>query len=139
MNPTAKSWPIGAHTPAILLVDDDPFHSQVRTAALEAVYPRVVRAAGAAEAFILADKPEFARDLALVIVGLNMPWLSGPAFVTELAHRVVDVPVLVLCREDEDSHDYEADNVHLLSASASMGEMLRTAREILTTPIRQIA
>lgn len=139
MNPTSKPWPIGTRTPAILLVDDDPFHSQVRTAALESVYPRIVRAAGAAEAFILVDKPEFARDLALVIVGLNMPWLSGPAFVTELAHRVVDVPVLVLCRENEASHNYEADNIHLLPASASMEEMLRTARGILTTPIRQIA
>ncbi len=139
MNPTSKPWPIGAHTPAILLVDDDPFHSQVRMAALESVYPRIVRAAGAAEAFILADNPEFARDLAFVIVGLNMPWLSGPAFVTELAHRVVDVPVLVLCSKNECSYDYEADNVHLLPASASMEEMLRTAREILHAPIRQIA
>lgn len=139
MSAVSKFWSIGARTPVILLVDDDPFHSQIRTAALEAVYPCVVRASGAAEAFILVDKPEFARDLALVIVGLNMPWLSGPAFVTELAHRVVDVPVLVLCRENETSRDYEADNVHLLPASASMEEMLRITRSILSTPIRQIA
>ncbi len=120
-------------------MDDDPFHSQVRTAALQSVYPRVVRAAGAAEALILADAPEFARDLALVIVGLNMPGLSGPAFVAELANRIVDVPVLVLCRQGECGHDYSEENVHLLPAASTINEMLYTVRGILAAPVRQIA
>jgi CheY-like chemotaxis protein len=139
LNPVTKLWPVAARTPTILLVDDDPFHSQVRTAALQSAYPCVVRAAGAAEAFILADAPEFARDMALVIVGLNMPGLSGPAFVAELANRIADVPILVLCRQGECGHDYLEENVHLLPAVSPMNEMLYTVRGILAAPVSQIA
>jgi len=90
----------------------------------------VVRASGAAEAFILVDQPAFARDLALVMVALHMPGLSGPAFVTELASRAPRVPVLVLCRKNECSEQY-AENVQLLPAASSSQEMMRAVREML--------
>lgn len=131
MNAVVKTWAHAPQSPAILLVDDDPFHSHARTAALENVYHRVVRASGAAEAFILVDQPAFARDLALVMVALHMPGLSGPAFVTELASRAPRVPVLVLCRKGECSEQYGSDNVQLLPASSSTHDMLRAVREML--------
>ena len=139
MNAVVKQWAVSHHAPAILLVDDDPFHSHARAAALESVYHRVVRASGAAEAFILVDQPEFARDLALVMVALHMPGLSGPAFVAELASRAPRVPVLVLCRKGECHDEYQSENVQLLPASSSTQEMLSFIREMLQQPERRIA
>jgi CheY-like chemotaxis protein len=131
LSAVAKSWAFPTHIPTILLVDDDPFQAYSRTAALESVYQRVERVAGAAEAFILVEQPAFARDLALVVVALHMPGLSGPAFVAELASRAPRVPVLVLCRNGECNEQYTSANAHLLSASSSMKEMLRAADEVM--------
>jgi DNA-binding NarL/FixJ family response regulator len=143
LSAVAKSWAFPAPTPAILLVDDDPFQAYARTAALESVYQRVERVAGAAEAFILVDQPAFARDLALVVVALHMPGLSGPAFVAELASRAPRVPVLVLCRDGECSDQfvsqYASANAYLLSASSSMKEMLRAADEVMQPKTLRIA
>lgn len=139
MKAVVKSWALASLSPAILLVDDDSFHSHARTAALESVYPRVVRASGAAEAFILVDQPAFARELALVVVALHMPGLSGPAFVSELTSRTGRVPVLVLCRQGECSDHYSSENVQLLPASSAMPELLRAVREILLQPELRIA
>ncbi len=132
MSAVAKSWAFPVPAPAILLVDDDPFQAYARVAALEGVYHRVERAAGAAEAFILVDQPAFARDLALVVVALHMPGISGAAFVAELASRAPRVPVLVLCRNDECSEHFTSSNVpYLLPVGSSMKEMLRAAEEIM--------
>ena len=139
MSAATKSWAFAAHAPAILLVDDDPFQAYARTAALESVYQRVVRAAGAAEAFILVDQPAFARDLALVVVALHMPGISGPAFVAEMASRAPRVPVLVLCRNGECDEQYASKNVQLIPASSSMPEMLRAADEIMQPTVLRIA
>jgi CheY-like chemotaxis protein len=139
LSAVTKSWAYAANAPAILLVDDDPFQAYARTAALESVYERVVRAAGAAEAFILVDQPAFARDLALVVVALHMPGLSGPAFVAELASRAPRVPVLVLCRRDECTEQYASENVRLLPVSSSMNEMLHAADEIMQPTVLRIA
>jgi CheY-like chemotaxis protein len=119
-------------------VDDDPFQAYARTAALETVYHRVVRAAGAAEAFILVDDPAFSRDLALVVVALRMPGLSGQAFVDELASRAPRVPVLVLCRNNECTEQYASPNARLLPASSSMNDMLRSADEIMRPKVLSI-
>jgi CheY-like chemotaxis protein len=139
LSAVAKPWVFTVKAPVILLVDDDPFQAYSRTAALESVYQRVVRAAGAAEAFILIDQPAFARDLALVVVALYMPGLSGPAFVAELASRAPRVPVLVLCRNDECSDQYTSANAHLLPASSPMKTMLNTADDIMRPNVLRIA
>jgi CheY-like chemotaxis protein len=132
LSAVTKPWAFAVqHSPAILLVNDDPFQAYARTAALESVYERVVRVAGAAEAFILIDQPAFARDLALVVVALHMPGLSGSTFVEELASRAPRVPVLVLCRRGECDEQYKSANVQLLPASSSMTEMLRAADELM--------
>jgi FixJ family two-component response regulator len=98
-----------------------------------------VRAAGAAEAFIQVDQPAFARDLALVMVALHMPGLSGPAFVDELTSRAPRVPVLVLCRKGECNEQYTFENVKLLPASSTTHEMLSIVRQMLQQPERRIA
>jgi CheY-like chemotaxis protein len=139
LSAVSKSWALAAPTPAILLVDDDPFLAHARTAALETRHERVVRAAGAAEAFILVDQPTFARDLALVVVALHMPGLSGPMFVAELNSRTPGVPVLVLCRPGECTEEYAAENAHLLPHSSPLNEMLRVTDEILKPAVLPIA
>ena len=120
-------------------MDDDPFLAHARTAALETRHERVVRAAGAADAFILVDQPAFARDLALVVVALHMPGLSGPAFVAELNSRAPRVPVLVLCRPGECLEEYTIDGVHLLPHSSPLNEMLHATDKILRPPVLPIA
>jgi CheY-like chemotaxis protein len=139
LSAVAKSWAFAVPAPAILLVNDDPFQSYAQKAALESVYQRVVRAAGAAEAFILVDQPAFARDLALVVVALHMPGLSGQVFVDELASRAPRVPVLVICSNDGCTERYTSPNAHLLPASSSMSEMLGAAGEIMQPKILRIA
>ena len=139
MSAVVKPWAMGSHSPAILLVDDDPFHSHARIAALETVNPRVVRASGAAEAFIMVDQPIFARDLALVVVALHMPGLSGPAFVAELTSRSGRVPVLVLCRPGECGDQYDFENVQQLPYSSSVADLIHSVREILKQPELRIA
>ena len=135
----SKSWALAAPAPAILLVDDDPFLAHARTAALELRHERVVRAAGAAEAFILVDQPAFARDLTLVVVALHMPGLSGPAFVAELNSRAPGVPVLVLCRPGECTEEYGTENAHLLPHSSPLNEMLRVTEKILKPTVVRIS
>ncbi|WP_058185383.1 response regulator [Terracidiphilus gabretensis] len=140
MSAVAKSWAFAVPAPAILLVNDDPFQAYAQKAALESVYQRVVRAAGAAEAFILVDQPAFARDLALVVVALHMPGLSGQVFVDELASRAPRVPVLVICSNDDCTDtEYTSPNAHLLPASSSMSEMLGAAGETMQPKILRIA
>jgi DNA-binding NarL/FixJ family response regulator len=85
------------------------------------------------------EQPAFARDLALVVVALHMPGLSGPAFVAELASRAPRVPVLVLCRNGECNEQYASANAHLLPASSSMKEMLRAADEVMVPNTLRIA
>lgn len=131
MSAVSKSWALAAPAQAILLVDDDPFLAHARTAALESFYEEVIRAADAAEAFILVDQAAFRRELALVVVALHMPGLSGPAFVAELTSRAPGVPVLVLCRKGECTDQYEAENVHLLPAESSIKEMLSATDELV--------
>jgi CheY-like chemotaxis protein len=120
-------------------VNDDPLQAYAQKEAFESVYQRVVRAAGAAEAFILVDQPAFARDLALVVVSLHMPGLSGQMFVDELASRAPRVPVLVLCTNDGCKEQYASANAHFLPASASMNVMLRAASEIMQPEVLRIA
>jgi DNA-binding response OmpR family regulator len=123
---------------AILLVDDDPFLAHARSEALESFYDQVIRAADAAEALILVDQAAFARELALVVVALHMPGLSGPAFVAELTNRVPGVPVLVLCRKGECTDQYASENVHLLPVYSSMTEMLSATDELIRPAIIRI-
>lgn len=80
----------------VLLVDDDPMQALVRKSILEKRFSTVLRALDAAEALGMMEQPQFARQVGLVVSGLQMPGLGGPAFAAELHARVPSVPILVL-------------------------------------------
>jgi CheY-like chemotaxis protein len=68
----------------------------------------------------------------LVISGLNMPGIGGPAFVAELHERLPKVPVLVLGTAVEAATDYQGAWVRFLSRPFVDGDMLAAADELLT-------
>lgn len=123
----------------ILVVDDDPFRAFARCAALETVFYGVARAANAAEAFIRLDEPAFAGNLVLVIAGLNLPGLAGPAFVREVAARLPGTPILALGRAGETAEDYPGRQVCFLPQDASPQEILAAATEIEARPQARVA
>jgi CheY-like chemotaxis protein len=115
----------------VLLVDDDPFQAFVRKSILERRFPDVQRVGDAAEALCLVEQPQFAGKLGLVITGLHMPGISGPAFVAELHSRMPTVPVLVLCNATEGPGDYAPEGVRFLSRPFASEEMLAAASQML--------
>jgi DNA-binding response OmpR family regulator len=123
----------------ILLVDDDPFQAHLRRAALKSQYASVERVADASEAFIRVEEPGFQPGLALVVVGLSLPGVAGPAFVDELMARVSRVPILVIGRPGEKAADYNGKNVQFLPAGASRSELLAAARRVLARGLRNVA
>ena len=80
----------------ILLVENDPLQAFLRKSILERRFSDVQRVTDAAEALCLVEQPQFAGNLGLVISGLNMPGIGGPAFVAELRIRMPWLPILVL-------------------------------------------
>lgn len=116
----------------ILLVDDDPLQAFVRKSILEKRFHDVQRVADASEALCLVEQPQFAGKLGLVISGLQMPGISGPAFVAELHSRMPSVPVLVLGGVSEGPADYSGEGVRFLSRPFATEEMLALASQMLT-------
>jgi CheY-like chemotaxis protein len=123
----------------ILVADDDPFRAFARCAALETTFYGVTRAASAAEAFIRLEQPAFAANVALVIAGLNLPGLAGPAFVRELSRRLPHTPILALGRPGETAQDYPGKNVRFLPEQASPSDILRTALQVLSHSRARVA
>lgn len=123
----------------ILVVDDDPFRAFARCAALERLFLGVNRAANAAEAFILLEEPSFAAKLALVIVGLNLPGVAGPAFVRELSRRLPETPILALGRAGESTEDYPVKNVRFLPVQSSPSDILAEATKMLAPTRARVA
>lgn len=121
--------------PTILLVDDDPLQAFLRKSLLERQFHDVERVAGAAEALCLVEQPEFAEKLALVIAGLHLPGIGGPAFVAELRARLPHLPVLVLGGADETPKDYEGDHIRFLSRPVASGDMLAAADQMLAQAV----
>jgi DNA-binding NtrC family response regulator len=115
----------------ILLVDNDPMQASMRKSILELRFDSVERVGDAAEAFCLVEQPQFAGQLGLVISGLNMPGIGGPAFVAELHERMPRVPVLVLGGGDETATDYKGGWVRFLPRPVAGNELLAVAGELL--------
>jgi len=111
----------------ILVVDDDPFRAFARCTALERAFYGVTRAANAAEAFMMLEEGEFADKVAVVIVGLSLPGLAGPLFVSELNRRHPGTPILALGRRGEVAQDYPGRNVRFLPAQTSPRDILEVA------------
>lgn len=125
--------------PTILLVDDDPLQAFLRKSLLERQFHDVERVTGAAEALCLVEQPEFAEKLGLVIAGLHLPGIGGPAFVAELCARLPHMPVLVLGGADETLKDYEGDYVRFLSRPVASEEMLAAADQMLAQAVGKTA
>ena len=115
----------------ILLVDDDPLQAFVRKSILEKRFHDVQRATDAAEALCLVEQPHFAGELGLVISGLRMHGIGGPAFVAELHARLPSVPVLVLGGAKEVPADYSAEGVRFLPRPYASEELLAAASQML--------
>ncbi len=122
----------------VLIVEDDPFQAHPHRETLEK-YIAVERAADASEAFIRIEDPGFRDTLALVVAGLRMPGVAGPAFVSELMARLPMVPILVIGRIGETARDYPSQNVSFLPAQASEGDLLMAVRKILARRLPRVA
>jgi len=123
----------------ILLVDDDPLQAFGRKFALETRFHRVERAADAAEALCLIEQPLFAKNLDLVISGIRMPGISGPAFIAELHSRVPSVPVMVLESGSEGAADYTGEWVRFLPKPVENADMIVAADQMLSFAERPTA
>ena len=115
----------------ILLVDDNPLQAGLRKSFLERRYLKVERVAGPAEALCLVAQQQFANQLGLVISGLNMPGIGGPAFVAELHERLPGLPVLVLDGGKEHAEDYKGGWVRFLPRPCAGEEILAAADALL--------
>jgi CheY-like chemotaxis protein len=115
----------------ILLVDNDPLQAILRKSILERKFRDVERVGDAAEALCLVEQPQFAGQLGLVISGLNMPGIGGPAFVAELHERLPRVPVLVLGTGGDAPTDYKGSWVRFLPRPYIERDMLTAAGEML--------
>jgi CheY-like chemotaxis protein len=129
----ARVWAVQAQGQmvTILLVDDDPLQAFVRKSILEKRFQHVQRVSDASEALCLVEQPQFAGELGLVISGLNMPGISGPAFVAELHSRLPAVPVLVLGGSADMPAEYAGDGVRFLPRPFASEEMLAVASQML--------
>lgn len=123
----------------ILLVDDDPFQAHLRRSALKSQFVSVERVADASSAFIRVEEHDFQQGLALVVVGLSLPGVAGPAFVSELTSRVPRVPILVIGRPGEKAADYHGAQVSFLPSSASRNELRAATRRVLAKGLRHVA
>jgi DNA-binding response OmpR family regulator len=131
--------PKRAKRATILLVDDDPFQAFAHRAALERDYASIERVADASSAFIRVQEPEFGQTLALVVAGLRLPGLAGPAFVNELKVRVPTVPVLVIGRLGETAAEYSGENIGFVPRNASAEELLAGVRALLSKGLKLVA
>ncbi len=116
----------------VLLVDDDPMQAIARKAVLERRFEHVVRASDAAEALGLMEKPQFADSVDLVITGLKMPGLSGPAFAQELHSRVPKLPILVLDNSGESHSTAPGEAVRFLHKPFRAEDILVAATQMLS-------
>ena len=123
----------------VLLVDDDPLQAHVRRSILLRHFRHVERASDPVEAFIMVEDPDFAEKLGLVVVGLNRPGLSSPAFVAELISRLPGVPVLVLGCHRDDAALYPGENVHWLPRTVPTDQMLAISRQIVDQYAARVA
>lgn len=136
--PLSSAATKAASRATVLIVEDDPFQAHPHRETLEKL-TAVERAADATEAFIRIEDPGFRDTLALVVAGLRMPGVAGPAFVSELMARLPMVPILVIGRIGETARDYPSQNVNFLPATASEGDLLVSVRKILSRRLQRVA
>lgn len=138
LHTSARKKPLPRST--ILLVNDDALESHVRADALARHFGKIQRASDATDAIILLNEREFAETVALVIVGLHRPGLSGPAFLEELAARLPEVPIVVTGQPSESARDYSlGEFVKFLPRGSSTSRILAEVRACLGRRLRKAA
>ncbi len=123
----------------ILLVDNDPLQAFLRKSVLERRFHDVQRVGDAAEALCLVEQPQFAGNLGLVISGLHMPGIGGPAFVAELHSRLPNLPILVLGTATEAASDYVGGWIRFLAKPFAIDEMLNVAGQMVLSSAHSAA
>jgi DNA-binding NtrC family response regulator len=78
------------------------------------------------------EQPQFSEQLGLVISGLNLPGIGGPAFVAELHERLPGIPILVLGAPGEDAANYKGAWVRFLPGPFGGEQLLKAANDLLT-------
>jgi CheY-like chemotaxis protein len=138
---TSSSVPASrrAKRATILLVDDDPFQAFGHRSALDGHYASIERAVDASEALIRVEEPGVAETLALIVVGLRLPGMAGPAFVSELSARAPRVPILVIGRIGETPADYGEANVQFLPSDPTAEQLLAAVKAALSKWLRLVA
>jgi len=137
--PSSLPAPNRAKKTTILLVEDDPFQAFAHRAVLERSFASIERAGDASEALIRVVEPGFVDTLALIVVGLRLPGLAGPAFVAELTARLPRMPVLVVGRGSETASNYSGENVKFLPGDASAEDLLAAVKGQLAERLRRVA
>lgn len=136
---SSSGAPKSTQRTTILLVDDDPFQANAHRSALERSYASIERAADASDAFIRVEERGFRETLALVVVGLRLPGVAGPDFVSELKARLPEVPILVVGRRGETESEYRRVDAEFLPPGPSDSELLAAVRKILAKALRRVA
>jgi CheY-like chemotaxis protein len=120
----------------ILLVDNDPLRAHLRKSVLERKFHQVERVWDAAEALCLVEQSYFAGQLGLVVSGISMPGIGGPAFVAELHERLPGVPVLVLGSGNDIAADYHGAWVRFLPRACTNEQIINAANELLALHLK---
>lgn len=138
-SPRALNFKLPEFAPTVLLVNDDPLQARVHRSILLRQFPTVVRAADAAEAFILVEESDFSAKVGLIVVGLDQPGLGGPAFVAELTQRLPSIPIVVLDHSGDMSDIDTSINVSYLPRTASSQQILALTRQMVERTLPQTA
>jgi DNA-binding NtrC family response regulator len=124
---------------AILLVDDDPLQASWLLSLLRRRFSDLFRVTDATEALCLIEQREFARNLALVIIGDHTTGFGGADFVSELLTRMPHLRVLILSAADGSSADYPRTQTVFLEKPFVAENMLNVTSEILSTTRNAVA
>lgn len=116
----------------VLLVDDDPMQAHRRVFTIKQKHPEVDRIATASDALCRLEDAQYSAELSLVIVGLQMPGITGPQFVAELHARIPSMPILALGGPNESLAQYPvSDRVRFLPKRFDGAEMMTLARQLM--------
>lgn len=91
--------------PKILVVDDDPFMTEILSFVLQSSGYDVETAANGVEAF---EKCLFDPEIGLIVSDLNMPEMGGLELIGRLREGGASIPVIILTGSDEGSEVEEA-------------------------------
>lgn len=119
--------------PKILIVDEDPLHASVRKAILERKYSDVWRIADAAEALGLLEQRRIANDVQLVITSDQHSGIGLLGFISELNHRIPELPILVIGEYQESYSVLSAFPVEFLSRPVTSDDLLNSVSRMLRT------